>query len=224
MTGYLDRSLQIERIYDEAAQRWQQKQPPFDAATLSTLKAQRIRPEDARARWRAVEKLAAFQAHEMHLDLGCGSALMALPALRAAQTRYIGLDLSHLTLAITATHTSQHTPGFSQGEAAALPFAAASFDIVTAIGMSEYWPDDYLQLMLREIARVLAPNGRLVIDFLDGTKAARQQTEAFEALRGLTVYSPTYTDIQTMLSAAGLQQSRLLSTERRQVVRANRAA
>ena len=92
------------------------------------------------------------------LDAGCGAGLLALLArLRGAQVT--ALDASPGLLAIAR----QRLPAADvrEGDLEALPFAAASFDAVTAVN-SVFYAQDMVAAM-RELVRVVRPGGRAVV-------------------------------------------------------------
>ncbi len=96
------------------------------------------------------------------LDLACGSGRHTL-ALRARGYRALGLDLSVTLL--------RQPPPFPRlaGDIRELPFAAASFDRVLNFFTSFGYFDDEREnfRVLEEIARVLKPGGRFLIDLFN---------------------------------------------------------
>lgn len=101
------------------------------------------------------------------IELGCGPGM----GLRAALKRVgregfvVGVDQS-ATAAHYAAHIAhraalQGRAVIMRAEAADLPFRDAMFDRAFAVNSFQFWPDP--ARALREIARVLAPGGRLVI-------------------------------------------------------------
>ncbi|MDR1635530.1 MAG: class I SAM-dependent methyltransferase [Bifidobacteriaceae bacterium] len=93
------------------------------------------------------------------LEVGCGAAQGARWAASAGALA-VGIDLSAGMLAV-GRHLG--TDGFAlvQAEAAALPFADASFDLAfSAFGALPFVPS--LAAVHREVARVLRPGGRWV--------------------------------------------------------------
>jgi ubiquinone/menaquinone biosynthesis C-methylase UbiE len=94
------------------------------------------------------------------LDVGCGSGEMAEP-LRARGGRFWGTDLSWAMLADgRRRHGKEGDARFVSGQAELLPYAAASFDAVLAMGVVEYTADP--ERSVAEMARVLRPGGVLV--------------------------------------------------------------
>ena len=212
----------ITAVYNDSTERWLNRQAPVSHEMLARIRAGELTMEDARGKWRAVAKLADFQAGERHLDAGCGAALLALPQLRSAQTQYHGLDLSRRTLAVTAQRSQTPFASLAQGDALRLPYPSRYFSLITAIGFSEYLPPTALIAFFKEANRVLALSGRLVMDFLDVATTGTAHTRIFEAERGLTIFTPSYADIDHTLVQAGLQATRSLSFERRVVHRIQR--
>ena len=219
MTDFDTHRNQIAAAFDTATKRWLNRQPPADPDTIARIRAGELRPENPRATWAAVAKLAAFQPGEHHLDIGCGAALLTIPQLRAARTAYFGLDVSARTLAVVAERGAGLFRGLCAADGANIPFADSTFSLVTAIGVSEFLPPPYLLSVLKAAKRVLAPGGRLVIDFLDGTTVGAEHSRQLEAARGLTVFVPSYADIDRMVAAVGLILTRSVTVERRVVHR-----
>lgn len=102
------------------------------------------------------------------LDLACGAG-RHLDAFRAAGRRAIGLDLSAPLLREAA---GTHRGRLVRGDMRRLPFAASRFAGVTSFFTSFGYfhdPDDDLRV-LGEAARVLRPDGMLLLDYLNATK------------------------------------------------------
>jgi len=95
------------------------------------------------------ELLQALPAGAVILDLGCAAG--SFHADRSAFL-IVGLDIEP---------QPQHPAAFVQGDAAMLPFAAASFDVVISNHSLEHIQN--LPRALAEIARVLKPGGGLYI-------------------------------------------------------------
>ena len=114
--------------------------------------------------------LADLRAEDRVLDLACGTGDILFRAARRAQTA-VGLDLTLRMLQLAAAkRTLLRAEGAKKktalvaGDMLALPFPAAHFTVVTIGYGLRNVPD--LTLAIDEIARVLAPGGRLVsLDF-----------------------------------------------------------
>jgi SAM-dependent methyltransferase len=99
------------------------------------------------------------------LDIGCGAGL-STAALEPIAAVAVGLEPAPGML----THRRRVAPSasFVAARAEQLPFAAGSFDLVTAAGALNYVD---LDAFLPDLARVLAPGGLLVIyDFSAGRR------------------------------------------------------
>lgn len=101
------------------------------------------------------------------LELGCGPGM----GVRAALKR-VGCDgfVAGVDRSATAAHMAAHAAhgaclrgraAILRAEAADLPFKDCFFDRAFAVNSFQFWPDPSRALF--EIARVLAPRGRLVI-------------------------------------------------------------
>jgi demethylmenaquinone methyltransferase/2-methoxy-6-polyprenyl-1,4-benzoquinol methylase len=98
------------------------------------------------------------------LDLATGTGDIAF-LLHEAGARVTGLDITARMIALAdAKKTGAAGPSFLVGDMAALPFRAASFDVVTTGYGLRNVPD--VAVVLDEIARVLVPGGQLLsLDF-----------------------------------------------------------
>ena len=107
---------------------------------------------------------AAGKAHILDVACGTGSALNQL-ALAHPNERYTGLDLSPYYLQ-HARRRLTHVENLSlvTGNAECLPFADASFDIVTSVFLCHELPHRARNSVLSEMRRVLKPGGLLVIE------------------------------------------------------------
>jgi ubiquinone/menaquinone biosynthesis C-methylase UbiE len=100
------------------------------------------------------------------LDVGCGGGrTISKLASVATEGRVYGVDFSETSVAASRrTNRRLIDAGrvdIRQAPVSRLPFAGATFDVVTAVETHYYWPD--LAADLREIRRVLKPGGTLVV-------------------------------------------------------------
>jgi 2-polyprenyl-3-methyl-5-hydroxy-6-metoxy-1,4-benzoquinol methylase len=95
------------------------------------------------------------------LDLGCGVGFFGGTA-RQRGARVTGLDFSAVALEMC----QQRQPGIPvvRGDATALPYGDARFDVVLMNDIVEHLAEEKGRQMMRETFRVLKPGGRLVVD------------------------------------------------------------
>jgi ubiquinone/menaquinone biosynthesis C-methylase UbiE len=106
------------------------------------------------------------------LEAGCGPGVVS-PLLGEQGIDTYGLDLSVGQLQTAAT-SDPHTL-YVQGDLSTLPLKDATFDTVILIGVLEY-VDDAPRVM-RELARVLSKNGRLVVSVPNAASPVRVWTQ-----------------------------------------------
>lgn len=104
------------------------------------------------------------------LDVGCGTGTLAIIAKQhvgaAGQVSGIDPGLKQITRARSKAEKAGLSIDFQVGVIEQLAFADQSFDIVLSTFMMHVMPDDLKRQGLAEIARVLKPEGRLlVVDF-----------------------------------------------------------
>ncbi len=116
-------------------------------------------------RWRTIANSAAHLEPHLRpgrslLDVGCGpGTITAELAHRLAPGRVVGLDAAEDAITAAARHAAESGVAVElvQGDAMALPFADAAFDIVHTHQTLQHVADPVG--MLREMARVAAPGG-----------------------------------------------------------------
>jgi SAM-dependent methyltransferase len=125
----------------------------------------------ARLMPRLVGPLYAMMAKELDLrpddellEVGCGSARML--AEHASQVRYVaGLDASEIQVGMARQRLTGRlaagTAEIVQGDAMALPWEDSRFSVVASLNCLKFVPDP--PKALREMHRVLRPDGRLVL-------------------------------------------------------------
>lgn len=114
---------------------------------------------------RGLVKIAALQPGERVLDVACGTGVVARLASEAVGSTgtVAGLDINPGMLAVART-TAPAGINIEWHEASAetMPFADASFDAVLCQMGLQFIPDKLAAL--REMRRVLAPGGRLILN------------------------------------------------------------
>lgn len=110
------------------------------------------------------------------IDIGCGMGTFAIEAAERGAAA-VGIDPAAAAVR-TARRVAGGTSGvhFIRADAAALPLANGSTDVVLAADVTEHLDDDTLARILDESVRVLRPDGLLVL-------YTPEQSHLFERLR-----------------------------------------
>jgi demethylmenaquinone methyltransferase / 2-methoxy-6-polyprenyl-1,4-benzoquinol methylase len=113
-------------------------------------------------RWRrALVDAVAPKAGEKILDVATGTGMVAAELRRRADCSVVGIDQSPEMLAAARARFVGEAARVElvEGQAEELPFADASFDVVTFTYLLRYVDDP--PATLRELARVVRPGGRM---------------------------------------------------------------
>lgn len=117
-------------------------------------------------RW-ALDLAAVAPGHRV-LDVACGTGVLAAEAAaRGARTTAVDPDPGALHVAVRRAARGSLAIGFVRGRAEQLPFPDGAFDRVVCSLAFHHVPDAAKDLALREMARVVRPEGGrlLLLDF-----------------------------------------------------------
>ena len=112
------------------------------------------------------------------LDVGCGGGRFVRAVARRGAW-VVGVDLSADLLHAARAASGPAPLGLVRADMRQLPFTTASFDLVLSMFTSfGYFPtaaED--RTALQEMARVLRPDGELVVDFLNANRVRRERLD-----------------------------------------------
>ncbi len=155
----------------------------------------------------AMLERAALAGHERVLDVGCGAGHTA-HAFAPHVAEVVALDMTDEMLEMTARLAEQRglrNVTVRKGLAEALPFADASFDVVTSRFCAHHYADP--ARATHEAARVLRPGGRYLLVDCVALEHPVQDTyvQALEVLRDPShVRDHSVSQWTAMFAAAGL--------------------
>src|SRR4029450_5832275 len=115
------------------------------------------------------------------LELGCGAGTY-VRWLAGLGYRPVGLDYSLATLSRAVAADSGGKGSYLAGEAYALPCRSRSVDLALSTGVLQALSEP--RRAIEEIARVLRPGGRLVIEVLNSRATVAMVRRAYERLKG----------------------------------------
>ena len=135
-------------IYDTLGDRWYSA----DDDPVALLRAE----SRLRNPWVAARVVKKVGAGARVLDIGCGAGFLA-NALAREGHEVTGIDASGESLVVGARHDETRTVRYERGDALALPYPTASFDVVCAMDFLEHVEDP--AAVVAEASRMLRPGG-----------------------------------------------------------------
>jgi SAM-dependent methyltransferase len=139
------------------------------------------------------------------LEVACGAAHAAEQAAPHVR-QVVGIDLTPALLELGAARlhgVGVHNVLLQEGNAAALPFLDASFDLVMCRGALHHFPDP--GAAIDEMARVCRPGGRVVA--ADMVAPSTEVRDAFDALQ--RCLDPSHAGVLLEVELAELLSSRV---------------
>ena len=196
--------------------------PLFDkfaqpSGLIGRLAGRIMAKSDADDRW--IVELLQVQEDDRVLDVGCGPGVsVSLIADQATSGLVVGVDPSVEMLGQAARRNEAAVRmgrvELRHGEVSALPFPDELFTRACAIHSLYFWPS--IDGGLRELHRVLAPDGLLVL----AVRMRRDEAGVFEPSR----YGLTDTQIDEVIAALNAVGFRDITSGRREIGRETIAA
>jgi len=171
--------------------------PLFDADASTKLEAV-YRTPDVVAQRHATLHALGLQAGERALDVGAGPGfLVAEMAEQVGPNGHVtGLDISDSMVALAqrrcAKEPIKSRTTILKGDATALPFPDASFDVGVSTQVYEYVPD--VAQALAELHRVLRPGGRALILDTDWDSVVWHSRDRARMQRILAAWNERFAD------------------------------
>lgn len=155
--------------------------------------------------------LAQLQPGEQALDVGCGTGTLAIEVARyvGSTGRVAGIDPGpqQIARARAKAARSNRPIEFQVGVIEQLPFPDQTFDVVFSTLMMHHLPAPLKRQGLTEIARVLKPEGRLII--ADFTRKQERQGRAVRFHAG----GSSIQDLTVPLNEAGFHHLKMEEME-----------
>jgi ubiquinone/menaquinone biosynthesis C-methylase UbiE len=109
---------------------------------------------------KAYEEAATYAVGRDVLDVGCNTGYGTVQMMGGAR-RVVGVDVSPRAIETARRRAQEGVPEFVVTEGRDLPFADASFDLVTSFQVLEHVPD--APALLGELRRVVRPGGTIIL-------------------------------------------------------------
>lgn len=156
------------------------------------------------------------QKNQRCLDIGCGVSFLIYP-WREWDAFFYGQEISTVARDALNSRGSQLNSklfkGVEFGSAQQLRYDDALFDVVIATGWSCYYPLDYWLPVMKEVKRVLKPDGCFVFDVLDPEKPLALDWAVLETELGAEVFLESLADWKKLIESARAKVSKPLLGE-----------
>lgn len=141
------------------------------------------------------------------LDIGCGGgATLRRLAARVPQGHVTGVDYSEVSvacsLALNEAAVEAGRMQVLQASVEVLPFADASFDLITTVESFYFWPNP--QENLREVWRILKPTGTFLL-IADIYEDGCLPDEVRDNIRRYRLFNPTKEQFEELFHKAGFR-------------------
>ena len=151
-------------------------------------------------------EIAKPKKNQRCLDIGCGVSFLVYP-WRDWEAFFYGQEISTI-----ARDNLNHRgsllnyklfKGVELGPAHQLNYEANEFNLAIATGFSCYYPLDYWMAVIKEVKRVLKPEGHFVFDVLNPEIPLAENWAILETYLGAEVFLEPLEDWENMIKASG---------------------
>lgn len=137
--------------------------------------------ENALEEFEGFKKFVKIKQGDVVLDIATGTGTFLIEMAKAGAMCY-GIDqspnmLEKLRFKVKKEGIEKNIEKITVGTAEKLPYPDESLDWVVCIGMFEYYPLEYTEVVLSEIIRVLKPEGHCFIDIADPYNSYAQERD-----------------------------------------------
>lgn len=145
---------------------------------------------------------ASYAEGKRVLDAGSGAGYGTGILSRAGASSVVGVEIDHETAARARYDYLREGTGFVTADATRLPFPDASFDVVTCFEVIEHINEEQQHALLREMRRVLAPEGILIISTPNREFYTPRVSEQVLGLNPFHLHEFSFTMFSEALAAA----------------------
>ena len=137
--------------------------------------------ENALEEFEGFRKFVKIKPGEVILDIATGTGTFLIEMAKMGAICY-GLDqsprmLEKLKFKVKKEKIEGNVKKINVGTADKLPYPNEIFNWIVCIGMFEYYPLDYIEVVLSEIVRVLKPEGHCFIDIANPHDSYAQERD-----------------------------------------------
>lgn len=153
------------------------------------------------------------------LDIGCGGGgNIKRFAKIITEGKVYGIDYSetavYVSMKVNKKYIEEGMVEIYQGSVSVLPFKDNYFNLVTGFEASYFWPD--LIRDLKEIYRVLTPNGHLILvneGYISNNEKKRKKAEKWSKLGNFPIHTPD--EYREFLKKAGYLNIQLFENNKK---------
>jgi len=152
---------------------------------------------------------------ERLLDLGCGMSLAA-GHFRNWHCDYYGCDicpeLIRANAGLVCKNVGVRIMGLAVTDGLALPWRSSYFHLACCIGVVEYYPPSFAQLLLSELKRVCSPGARIFTNIPNMRHEYAREMCLIEEARGCPNFPWRRDEFERLASQAGFSVVKRLDT------------